>query len=98
MDDEEYVAGLKEALEHIAKVAARSETQTNRLIWIEARAESAINGDDEWREIKMPKYRKIFKRQLVCNLIDSANAVANSMLRGHSKVKNLAKDLEALQQ
>jgi len=98
MTDEDYVEGLREALIHIEKVASRSETQTNRLIWIQARAESAINGDDKWRDLKMPKYQKVFKRQLVCNLIDSANAVVNSMLKHHAKVKTLAADLAALQE
>jgi len=35
---------LKEALSHIIKVASGSRTRTNRLAWIEQRAEEALAG------------------------------------------------------
>ena len=46
---------LNEALIHIADVANRSRSQSRRDVWIQARAESAINGNDDWKDIDKPK-------------------------------------------
>ena len=55
----EFDAGALEeaidALDHIARVCSRSVTQTRRLRWIQARAECAIDGSDDWREETLPK-------------------------------------------
>ena len=37
---------LASALDHIAKVAAKSHTQTRRIRWIQARAENALAGKE----------------------------------------------------
>jgi len=45
---------LEDALIHIADVAGRSRSQSRRDVWIQARAESAINGNDDWKDMKKP--------------------------------------------
>ena len=49
---------LIDALDHIARVAKGSRTQSRRDGWILARAESAINMNDDWRELDLPKHIK----------------------------------------
>lgn len=56
MNDAEYVEGVVDALDHIARVCRGSRTRTRRLRWIELRAESAINGNSDWREADLPKH------------------------------------------
>lgn len=46
---------LAEALDNIARVGKASRNQTTRTRWIVARAVSALNGDNDWRQITKPK-------------------------------------------
>ncbi len=46
---------LRDALDHIVRVARRARTGTRRLTWIAQRAQSALNGDNAWRELDEPK-------------------------------------------
>jgi len=52
---ENEVNRLRDALDHIARVAMGSATNSRRAAWIAARAKSALNGDDDWRSIRKPK-------------------------------------------
>ena len=52
---------LIDALDHIMRVCRNTDVQTKRLLWIEKRAECAINGTEEWREYDYPKVRKAAK-------------------------------------
>jgi hypothetical protein len=54
---------LIDALDHINRTTKGSRTQTRRLRWISLRAESAINGDDKWRESDLPKKAKLSLRE-----------------------------------
>jgi hypothetical protein len=45
---------LREALDHIIRVAFGSRSPTNRTRWIAARAMSALNGDDKWLDATRP--------------------------------------------
>lgn len=47
-----------DALDHIQKTARNGTTFTRRLKWIKARAMSAINGDDSWRDYDIPRNRR----------------------------------------
>lgn len=44
-----------DALDHIARVARASRTQTRRLRWIEARAQGAVDGNEDWRGLDLPQ-------------------------------------------
>lgn len=46
---------LASALDHIARTARKSRTQTRRLRWIEARADGALAGKDSVDDIDLPK-------------------------------------------
>ena len=48
---DEYV----EALDHIRRVARAGRSQSRRDLWISARADSALNGDDNWRIVDYPR-------------------------------------------
>ncbi len=52
---------LSDALDHIMRVCRNTDVQTKRLLWIEKRAECAINGSEDWREYDYPKVRKAAK-------------------------------------
>ncbi len=52
---------LIDALDHIMRVCRNTDVQTKRLLWIEKRAECAINGSEDWREYDYPKVRKAAK-------------------------------------
>lgn len=49
---------LINALDHIARTARASRTQTRRSRWIVSRAESAIDMNDGWRDLDLPKSLK----------------------------------------
>ena len=57
-DVDDYIMNLIDALRHISITANRSETQTRRLRWIKARADSAIQDNDDWKEADFPKNKK----------------------------------------
>ena len=48
-------AELRDALDHIARVARASRTQSRRDRWIAARAESALQGNSDWKDLDIPK-------------------------------------------
>ena len=50
-----------DALDHIMRVCRNTDVQTKRLLWIEKRAQCAIEGSDDWREYDYPKVRKAAK-------------------------------------
>ncbi|WBF05234.1 hypothetical protein [Burkholderia phage CSP3] len=55
---------LRNALEHIAKVARGSRSQSRRSRWIELRALGALNGSTEWRTVELPKNGESVRRRL----------------------------------
>lgn len=48
------IDALRDALDHIARVAMGSRKQTRRNAWIVQRAKSALNGDTEWTLSEKP--------------------------------------------
>ncbi len=46
---------MRDALDHIARVASGSTSASLRDAWIAARATSALNGDDAWKGVQKPK-------------------------------------------
>ena len=54
---------MRDGLEHIIKVCRMARTQSRRTRWIESRARSAINGDDDWRHADIPKHAPDYKQQ-----------------------------------
>jgi hypothetical protein len=57
------VTMLRDALDHIARVALGSTSHSRRAAWIAARAVSALNGDDDWRSCPRPKgYHEALER------------------------------------
>lgn len=44
-----------DALDHIARVCRGSRTSSRRIRWIEQRAQCAIDGSRDWRELDLPK-------------------------------------------
>ena len=63
MNIEQQNKKLIDALDHIMRTANTSRTQTRRLRWIAERARCAINGNDDWREIDLPKKAKMSQRE-----------------------------------
>lgn len=49
------VDSLRDALDHIARVALGSRKATKRTLWIVERAKSALNRDDLWKQAETPK-------------------------------------------
>jgi len=54
---------MTDALDHIARVARASRTQTRRLRWIEARARCALDGTEDWKAIDLPRSVKSVLRE-----------------------------------
>ena len=52
---EERLTILADALDHIERVARKSRTQTNRYLWISARAAQALSGLP-YNQSTLPKY------------------------------------------
>ena len=46
---------VRDALDHIMRVAKASRTQTRRLRWIAERARCALEGGEDWREMDLPR-------------------------------------------
>ncbi|ACR14996.1 hypothetical protein BcepIL02_gp03 [Burkholderia phage BcepIL02] len=55
---------LRNALDHVARVARGSRGQSRRNRWIELRALGALNGTDEWRTVDLPKNGEGVRRRL----------------------------------
>lgn len=53
MDNE--LKRLRDALDHIARVALGSRSGSKRAAWIAARAKSALNIDDDWKLCDKPR-------------------------------------------
>ncbi|KVO82436.1 hypothetical protein WL21_08940 [Burkholderia ubonensis] len=58
-------AALRDALDHIARVARGSREQSRRQRWIELRALGALNGTEEWRTLPLPRNGDGVRRRLV---------------------------------
>lgn len=54
-DAKEYLDNCVNALDHIARTARNCRVTSKRLTWIASRAESAISGNDDWRDAPVPK-------------------------------------------
>ena len=50
----EYLDRCVDALDHIMRMARASRVTSKRLSWIGNRAESAINGNEDWRSAPLP--------------------------------------------
>ncbi|WP_198350327.1 hypothetical protein [Burkholderia ubonensis] len=72
-------AALRDALDHIARVARGSREQSRRQRWIELRALGALNGTEEWRTLPLPKNGETVRRRLM-HTIDELRA-ENAELR-----------------
>jgi hypothetical protein len=55
---QEDVERLTDALDHIMRTARNGHRYTRRQRWIVARAQSAIDNDEKWREYDIPRPRK----------------------------------------
>lgn len=62
------VTRLQDAMDHIWRIANMSHQMTKRTYWISARARSALDGDEKWREFDYPKNRKREREHLRANL------------------------------
>ena len=47
-----------DALDHIKRVANMSRQMSKRVYWIAQRAQSALDGDEKWRDFDYPRDRK----------------------------------------
>lgn len=61
---------LRDALEHITQTAKRSREQSRRLRWIEIRAQCALDGTDDWRNIDLPKNGERVRRRLEARIAE----------------------------
>jgi hypothetical protein len=52
---------MRDGLNHIIKVCRMARTQSRRTRWIESRARSAANNDDDWRYADLPKHAPDYK-------------------------------------
>ncbi|KKK72759.1 hypothetical protein LCGC14_2900660, partial [marine sediment metagenome] len=71
-----------DALDHIMRVCRNTDVQTKRLLWIEKRAQCAIEGSEDWREYDYPKVRKAAKenhelRERIEQLEEAARELIN---------------------
>ncbi|KVT65644.1 hypothetical protein WK55_31305 [Burkholderia ubonensis] len=76
---------LRDALDHIARVARGSREQSRRQRWIELRALGALNGTDEWRTLPLPKNGDGVRRRLVHRISELEAEVErlNAMIAAH---------------
>jgi hypothetical protein len=63
MTTSEEIEILRDALDHIMRTANSSRTQTRRLRWITKRCECALDGNDDWKEIDLPKKAPLSLRE-----------------------------------
>jgi hypothetical protein len=69
---------LLDALDHVVRVARNCARPTRRLYWIRARCQSAIDGDEAWREYDYPKMRGDDYKEL-CRMREALESIrANS--------------------
>ena len=62
MEDAEWVELMRDALDHIERVARNSRTQSRRDRWIEVRARYALEGR-RFNMDDMPQYPKMMNRE-----------------------------------
>ncbi|MFT0140739.1 hypothetical protein ACEK07_45940 [Alcanivoracaceae bacterium MT1] len=77
------IGKLEDALDHIARTVHNARHYTQRLAWIAERAESAIRGDDAWKNVVLPKsaftelqrakYRNRDLRVVIAEMADALN-------------------------
>ncbi len=60
-EQKQRIEQFTDALDHIMRVYRNTDVQTKRLLWIEKRAQCAIEGSEDWREYDYPKVRKAAK-------------------------------------
>lgn len=70
------VAELRDALDHIARVARGSREQSRRIRWIALRADGALNGNDDWRTVDLPRSDDALRRKLKARVAELENRVA----------------------
>lgn len=75
------VAELRDALDHIARVARKSRSLTRRLKWIQLRAEGALEGHDEWRTVELPRDDENRRDKLRARVAELENQVAELEMR-----------------
>ena len=74
------IGKLIDALDHILRVSRQSNTRTRRLKWIQMRAESALEGNEAWRDYDIPKNRTQARERLRERLRLAEKAVAELTL------------------
>lgn len=77
------IGQLEDALDHISRTAQNARHYTRRLAWISERAESAIRGDEDWKNADLPrnastqlqrfKYRNRDQRVAIAEMSDALN-------------------------
>ena len=68
----------RDALDHIWRITGMSNQMSKRNYWIKARARSALDGDEKWREFDYPRNRKREKDRLRERLRELQEHVAAS--------------------
>jgi hypothetical protein len=68
----------EDALDHIWRVCGQSVQMSKRTYWIQARARSALDGDEKWREFDYPRNRQRQRENLRAKLRDLEGNVAAS--------------------
>lgn len=75
-----------DALTHIAKTCSQSRSRTRRLCWISARANSAVNGNENWQSVDIPKGISETSQQSlrfkIKQLQEQVDAGSNAVLAG----------------
>lgn len=87
------VAELRDALDHIARVARKSRSQTRRIRWIQLRAEGALEGTDEWRTVELPRDDETRRDRLKARVAELENQVAGI---GDAEMTHHPPELEAV--
>ena len=61
LDAQEEIAELREALDHIIRLADNS--RTRRLRWIAERARCAVESSGDWKALDLPKIAKVTQKE-----------------------------------
>lgn len=90
---------LRSALEHIAKTAAASRSQTRRIRWIKARAEIALAGREySDKDVDLPRKVSDSHERLLANrnMLRNGAGYAARRLREGADIEAVARYLDAL--
>jgi hypothetical protein len=87
-----YNESLVDALDHISRVSRAGRTKSRRNLWISARADSAINGDDNWRDLNIPRSssptQAVRIKMLEQKLVEVANELCFMINKENERIKS----------